>query len=117
MSNYRIVLFKDSFEPITGLLKENGIEHQIPMQRSGVMAGPSGVIEVLQSPAIWAALSTVIVSYLKYKNSRKVMITTKDNKVVHAEGLNEKELEEILESSKEFTAFDSRKDKPENEET
>ena len=81
------------------------------------MANASGVVEILRSPAMWAALSTVIVAYLKYKNSRKVMITTKDNKVVHAEGLNEKELAEILEYSKEFTAFDPDKDKPENEET
>jgi hypothetical protein len=55
------------------------------------------------------AFATVIIAFIKSRNGRKVTITTKDNKVIHAEGLNPKELEEILRQSKSLAAIDPNK--------
>lgn len=59
----------------------------------------SGVIEIVQAVGVasmWAGLATVLVAFIKTRSSRKVIITTKDNTVIHAEGLTAQELERIL---------------------
>jgi hypothetical protein len=51
----------------------------------------------------------VIREYLKYRHSRKVTITTKDNTIIHAEGLTAKDLEKILQHSKSLTVIETEK--------
>ncbi len=55
------------------------------------------------------SLATIIVMFIKAKHGRKVVITTKDNKVIHAEGLTKEELEPILQEAKNLTAIDTGK--------
>jgi hypothetical protein len=103
-------VFKDSFHPMVELLNAHDLKYQIREQRSGAVMASSGVIEVLQTASIYAALAAVVVSFIKSRNGRKVIITTKDNEVIHAEGLNAKELEEIVKISKSLAAVDPNKD-------
>ena len=77
--------------------------------RSGVPMASSGVIELLQSAAMRGALATVVVAFIKSRRSRKVIITTKDNTVVHAEGLSPEELEKVLAQAKRLTAIETEK--------
>ena len=77
----------------------------------------SGVIEVLQSAAIWGALATIVVAFIKNRNGRKVIITTKDNTVIHAEGLSKKELEEILKNSISLSAIDHKSQRNDKNQT
>lgn len=70
----------------------------------------SGVVEILLSPYTWGALSTVIVAFLKYRNSRKVIIQTKDGQIIHAEGLNHEELKSILERAGRLTLIETKSD-------
>lgn len=71
----------------------------------------SGVIEVLQSSAMWGPFVAVIVAFLRSRNGRKVTITNKNNETIHAEGLNPKELEDVLTRSKSLAAIDPNKNK------
>ncbi len=103
-------LFKRSFGPFLALLNEHKVSYTMREQRSGLQMAASGVAEVLQSAAMWGGLATVIVAFLKYRHSRKVIITTKDNQVIHAEGLTGKELEQILERAKSLAVIETKSD-------
>ncbi len=109
MEYLHVHVFKDSFGPMIELLNTNGVKYQFREQRSGEVMAASGVIEVLQSPAMWGALAAVVVAFIKSRNGRKVIITTKDKEVIQAEGLNSKELQEILKRTKSLAAIDSNK--------
>ena len=106
-------VFKKSFGPFLALLNEHHVKYQMRDVRSGVQMAASGVVEILQSPEMWAALSVVILAFLKNQRSRKVIITKKDDTVVHvrAEGYSAKELEAVLRQAKNLTAIETEKDK------
>lgn len=110
MQSLPVHLFKDSFGPFLALLNENQVPYKLREQRAGVPMASSGVIEVLQSAAMWGGLASVIVAFLKVSHGRKVIITTKDNKVIHAEGLTRKELERVLKDAKSLTAIETKSD-------
>jgi len=55
---------------------------------------------------MWGSLAMVLVAFLKYRSGRKVMITTKDDHIIHIEGLTANELENILKEAKWLTAID-----------
>ena len=49
----------------------------------------------------WAfALALVLRSWIQKRSARKIIITTNDNRVIHAEGFDVKDLAKILELSK-----------------
>jgi hypothetical protein len=110
MENFHVHVFKNSFGPIIELLNEHNVKYRMHETRSGAIMAASGVIEVLQSPAMWGALATIVVTFIKNRNGRKVIITTRDNEVIQAEGLSPKELEQILKRSKSLVAIDPNKD-------
>ena len=107
-----VYLFKDSFTPFVALLNEHQVKYQTQEVRTGVQMAPSAVIEIVQAvgnAAMWVALAKVLVAFINSRHGRKVMITTKDNIVIHAEGLSAKELEQILQQAKNLTAIDPTK--------
>ncbi|MBD9438072.1 hypothetical protein IB223_18380 [Pseudoxanthomonas sp. PXM03] len=92
-------VFKDSFRPFIELLNEHQVKYQIREMRAGVPMASSGVIEIVQAvgvASVWAGLAAVLVAFIKSRSSRKIIITTKDNTIIHAEGLTAPELERIL---------------------
>jgi len=108
METLPVHVFKNSFGPFLALLNEHHVKYQMHDTRAGVpMMAASGVIELLQSPELWVLLTAVIVAYLKYRPTRKVIITKKDGTVVHAEGLSPKELEKVLAQTKSLTAIET----------
>ncbi|KQU89786.1 hypothetical protein ASC78_21705 [Variovorax sp. Root318D1] len=64
---------------------------------------------------MWGALAAVIVAFINRRRGRKVIITTKDGMVVHAEGLSTKEIEKVIGEAKSLTAIESGKDVHESE--
>lgn len=105
-------LFKESFKPFLALLNENGIKYQLREVRAGVPLATGGTLELVQAvgnAAFWASLATVVVAYINSRRGRKVIITTKDGTVVHAEGLSPPELEQILQRAQNLTAIDPSK--------
>lgn len=91
----QVFLFKDSYEPFVALLQEAGIEFSKRPPQAGAVMNSGLEIGI---GAVTVALTRVIVAYLKARQSRKVIITTKGNAVVHfqAEGLSQSELERVL---------------------
>jgi hypothetical protein len=111
METLPVHLFKDSFGPFLALLNEHQVKYQMRDVRAGVPMASSGVIEIIQAignAAMWGALATVLVAFINSRRGRKVIITTKDNTVVHAEGLSPKELEKVLEQAKNLTAIEPK---------
>ncbi|MGB7481710.1 MAG: hypothetical protein WA924_15400 [Burkholderiaceae bacterium] len=109
MESIPVHLFKDSFGPFVQLLNEHGVKYQMRQVRAGVPMASSGVLEVMQAvgnAAMWGALATVVVAFINGRRGRKVIITTKENTVVHIEGLSMAELERVLEHAKNLTAID-----------
>lgn len=110
MESLPVNLFKNGFGPVLELLNKHDVKYTIREQRLGVPMAASGVIEVLLSPYVWGALSTIIVAFLKYRNSRKVIITIRDGDIIHAEGLNPEELEQLLKRAKSLTLIETKSD-------
>ncbi len=110
MDKLPIHVFKDSFGPVLELLNTHNIKYQMRQIRSGEVMASSEILEIILSPAMWGSLATIVVMFIKAKHGRKVVITTKDNKVIHAEGLTKEELEPILKEAKNLAAIDTGKD-------
>ena len=106
METLPIQVFKDSSGPILNLLNEHDLKYKMQEVPLGDVMASSGVIEVLKTAAMWGALATIVVTFIKVRSGRKVIITTKENEVIHAEGLTAKELEQILKRAKKLTAID-----------
>jgi len=91
------------------LLNKHDVEYQMRQTRAGQVMAAGGVLEIILSPAMWGALATIVVAFIKYKNGREVIITTKDNEVIHAKGLTKEEIEPILKEAKSLAAIDTNK--------
>lgn len=100
-------VFKGSFRPIIELLNESDIKYQMHETRSDEVMAASSILEIILSPAMWGALATVIVVFIKAKYGREVTITTKDDKIIHAKGLTKEEIEPILKEAKNLAAIDT----------
>lgn len=112
MSSLPVHVFKDSFRPFIELLNENGVQYQLHVTRSGIPMASSGVVEIIQAigaTSMWAGLAAVLVAFIKGHTGRKVIITTKDNTIIHAEGLTSAELERILEVAANVAVIDMGK--------
>ena len=109
METLPIHVFKDSFGPILELLNEHDIKYQMHQTRAAQVMAASGIIEILLSPAMWGALATIIVVFIKVKHGREVIITTKNDKIIHAKGLTKEEIEPILKEAKNLAAIDTNK--------
>ncbi len=110
MDTLQVFLFKDSFGPFLSLLNENDVPYKMHAQRSAEPMACSELIEILKSDGLWGGLAAVIVAFLKYRNTRKVVITTNDNQVIHAENISKEELETILRNSKSIAAIETKKE-------
>lgn len=105
-----VFLSRESFGDFITLLNEHQIKYQMQDMRSGVVMASSGVIELVQglgNAAMWGALATVIVAFINRRKGRKVIITTKDNIIIHVEGLSIEELEVALEHARNINLIDS----------
>lgn len=105
----QVHLFKDSEASFIELLDQKDIKFNRRIQLGEVMASGAMllVLEAVQAVTPWGALAWVIVEWLKNKRHRKVIITTEDNQVVHAEGLSEAELQQVLQQAKSLAAIDT----------
>ena len=109
METLQVHLFKDSFGPFLKLLNENEVPYKIHSQRSLEPMACAEILEILKSDGLWGGLATVIVAFLKYRNSRKIIVTTNDNQIIHAENISKDELKEILKKAKSITVMETKK--------
>jgi len=116
MSSIPVHIFKDSAASFTEALSVNGIKFSRRIQLAeGPMAAGwiIDVLSTLKEPAPWAALATVLVAWVNAKAKRKVIITTKDNGIIHTEGLSVADTIKALESAKNVAVIEMpSKDNP-----
>lgn len=109
MDSIVVHLFKQSHEPFIALLDEHGIPYQTRLPRPGVIMASGAAIEIIQtigSAAIWPSIATVVVAFINSRRARKVIITTKENTVIHAEGLSHEELTAVLKQARSLAVID-----------
>jgi len=83
------------------------IEYAIQYPQPGVIMNSGEVVQILEIAI--PAVAAVIVAWLKYAPTRKVMITQKDNTILQAEGRSVAEVETLLISAKTIMALDAKK--------
>jgi hypothetical protein len=110
----QVSLFKDSYQPFVALLQEGGIafDERIPSLGAPLNSGFGIDIHTLEAPAFYSALATVICAFLRNRRSRKVIITTRENTVIHAEGLSQSDLERVIAQTKSMMAIETARDNP-----
>lgn len=113
----RVFLFKDSYAPFAALLEENGIAFTIRTPPVGAIRNSGEAIEILRFAI--PAVAGIIITYLKAKQGREVIITTRNRKVVHARGYSVEELGDILAFAENMNVLDTKqkagKDEPREE--
>ena len=116
MATLQAHVFKDSAASFTEALSGGGIQFSRRVQLSEAPMAAGTIIEIfsaIKDANPWGALAAVVVAWLAAKATRKVIITTKDNQIIHAEGLSASEVERILEKAKDVGIIDRpSKDKP-----
>lgn len=83
-----------------------GIAYDSRHPQPGVIMGAGDAISVLQIAI--PAVAAVIVAWLKYAPTRKVMITLPDRTVVQAEGRSVTEIEQLLTVAKQVMVLDAK---------
>ncbi|QNP40206.1 effector-associated constant component EACC1 [Lysobacter solisilvae (ex Woo and Kim 2020)] len=112
MTTLQAHVFRNSFGPFVKLLNEHNVRYEMRETRAGVPMASAGIVEIVQAvgaASMWGGLAAVLVAYIKSRSGRKVIITTKDNTVVHAEGLTASELERVLDKASSFSVIDTEK--------
>jgi len=107
MNSIPIHVFKDSFRPIKDLLQKHDISYKERQMPKGVVYASGSTLEIVLSATIWASLAAVLIAFIKARHSRKIIITTKDNRIVHGEGLTAKDMEIILRNAKDIMAAET----------
>lgn len=93
-------------------MDEAGVKYEwhTPKPQPGVIMNVTGeVLQFLEHSIPWASIATVLVAWLRARSSRKIIVTTKDNKVIHAEGYSVEQFEQILAQAREATVIDTEK--------
>jgi hypothetical protein len=57
----------------------------------------------------WAAIASVLVTWLRSRASRKVILTLEDNTVLHAEGMSIDEIKSLLRQTRRVSALETKK--------
>lgn len=107
----RVILFRDSKDSFLFMLDEKGIQYLPIPVRPGVVMAAGETIEILKmlgEASPFAALAWVLVEWIKAKSSRKIIIQTKNEEIVHLEGYGIKEIEKLLDRTDSITVIDPK---------
>ena len=104
-------------ETLLSDLDSAGIEYISYRPPIGVILnGPGEIIQIVKDASgtiPWLAVATVFHAWLKHRSSRKINITTKNNKVamIEANGFSVEEIAKILPHCKNLIAMETKKPK------
>lgn len=106
-----IITFRDSKESFLSLLDKSNIPYVKQAPRFGIAMGAGEIVEILKAigaASIIPSLAAIIVQWLKARSSRKIVLQTKDKKIVHIEGHTVQEIASLLELAKSLTIIDTK---------
>ena len=104
----RIALFKDSRASFLQDLSEAGIDFEESQPIPGRIMASATYVAIAQIAAVSGAVATVLVAWFKARASRKVILTLKDQKIVHLEGYSAKEVEALLKITESVAVIDTK---------
>ena len=109
----RIVVFKESKDSFLFMLDAKGIGYvPIPI-RPGIIMNAGESVEIVNGLAatspLAVALTWVIVEWIKARVARKIILQTKDNRIVHLEGFGIEDVQKLLEHTTSLTVIDPNK--------
>ena len=104
----RIALFKDSRASFLKDLSEAGIDFEESQPIPGRIMASATYVAIAQIAAVSGAVATVLVAWIKARASRKVILTLKDQKIVHLEGYSAKEVEALLKITESVAVIDTK---------
>lgn len=104
----RIALFKDSRASFLQDLSEAGIDFEESQPIPGRIMASATYVAIAQIAAVSGAVATVLVAWIKARASRKVILTLKDQKIVHLEGYSAKEVEALLKITESVAVVDTK---------
>jgi hypothetical protein len=84
-----------------------GVEYETRHPQPGVIMNAGDAIKILEIAI--PAVAAVIVAWIRYAPTRKVMITKDDNIVCQAEGRSVAEVEQLLRAAKSIMVMDAKK--------
>lgn len=84
-----------------------GIVYETRPPQPGVILNSGDAVKI--ADIVIPAVAAIIVAWLKYAPTRKVMITQKDNTILQAEGRSVAEVEQLLLAGKTIVALDTNK--------
>ncbi|WP_115855174.1 hypothetical protein [Kushneria indalinina] len=112
ISVLELTMFKNGASSFLHALDEAGIAHSRVVMFSTAPQG-SGFKEIVSavSDAMpWNAIAKVIVTWIESRNSREVIITTKEGETFHAKGYSVAEVKELLPQSYSVMVVDAKPD-------
>ncbi len=113
----RIALFKDSRASFLKDLSEAGIDFEESQPIPGRIMASATYVAIAQIAAVSGAVATVLVAWFKARASRKVILTLKDQKIVHLEGYSVKEVEALLKTTESVAVIDTKPIKNQSNQT
>ncbi len=108
----RVLLLGPGSDSFPATLQDAGIEHQLLPRRPqpGVIMNATGdILQFIGHAVPWASVATFMVAWLRARASRKIIVTTKDNKVIHTEGYSVEQFEQVLTDAREVAVIDTKK--------
>ena len=109
MEDLQIDITHEAASAFCECLTQNGIEFEdrTPRPKPGqIFASGMEILSILGDATPYAALAAVIIAWLKANSRRKVIITTRDYKVIHIEGMSPEDIDRVLTSAKRVTMLD-----------
>ena len=110
----KVLLLGNGTDSFLEVLDAAGIRYEkhTPRPPPGTVWNAWGdVLQFVGHTIPWASIATVLVAWIRARAARKIIITTKTGKVIHADGFSVKEFEKIFTDAKEVAIIDVKKSK------
>ena len=101
-------LFKDSKDSFLYELDKASVKYSRVEAFSGVVMASGTLIAIAQAVASSTVLAAVVVAWIKARASRKIIVTTNTNEIIHIEGYSVAEVEKVLSIAMRVTVIDTR---------
>ena len=106
--------FRDGIEDFRDLLNTETIPYkEVSLFTPGTFVASGEILEIAKALAglsLAPSIAAVIVQWLKNRASRKVILQTKDNQIVHLEGYSKEEIEKLLTNASNITIIQPERD-------
>jgi hypothetical protein len=109
MSQIHVNLFENGRSEFLSLLREHDIEFLERASLPGTIMNAGEVIEIINAVP-YGALALVLITWLRGRAARKVIVQADEKTIVHIEGYSVTQVEKLLAKARSVTAIQTEKD-------